>query len=877
MAEENEKLAVEQKITAEMKQQVNFTGDANRISNEDAEIRRRLRDSQFGITAELKEQLGIRSKISEQDREVLNLSRQVTSTISESNRELRRQGKLESQILKEKNLRAKTQQQLNDSASLLSKTSFEQLETLIAIARTTGLADEAYTRQLAKINQVDQALANQVALGVVQIGNIETSIQQREKELGTQREVNKNLGIAGALTDNLQRIGLRAFGGLGINLGVFEEGLADAKDQSTALAESFVGIDKIFSELGAKDLMQELENHPNLAPRIVAAAEAYVLSSDRVKDYQKVVNEIMQLEAEREKNQTRLAQLAGKEGLSNEELSEYQKLVDLLDSNVEKVVALKKEQAGISVEAAKAAKETGAFGRRLATLKKLGPGIGQALKQGLVDPFVLGVFSLEGMIRAFGELDSAQTDLQRSTGQGVSQFAQMEFSLVTQVDILKVANALTQELGRNAMNIFPDKILHDVAEFEKMLGLSAKEAGMLGVAAQITGRSMDDIGGSIADTVSSFNGANRSAVNQGQILKDVANASAGVSVSLGKNPEALAKAASQARRLGLELDKLDQIASSLLDFESSIENELSAQLLTGRDINMNKARELALTNDLEGLGKEIFNNSVDIHEFGSMNHIQQEAMAKAIGMSRDELARTAYLRALDNEMTAEQAAAAANVGLEDMKRLDVQKQLEASMQKIAQAMAGPVAAFANILNYVGGIIPALLVVVGLVKAVELSAKAKMIFDVISLARKNKELTTEAILLKLRSKGLGVAISTAIAYAAANPIKALAGLAAAAAVGTALYQIAKPKSIEDGAIDPDGGLMVSGPKGSIQLDPQDSIVAGTNLGGQGQSAQSNRELISKIDELISAVKQGGDVYLDSDKVGTALVKSSYQNS
>ena len=700
------------------------------------------------------------------------------------------------------------------------------------------------------MDEGEQALANQAALAVVQIGNIEESVNQREREVGVQREVNKNLGIAGALTDNLQRIGLRAFGGLGINLGVFEEGLANAKQESTALAESFVGIDKIFGDLGDKDLDSLIKTDPNIASRVVATAEAYILSTDKAKEYQGIVKEINKLESQREADLARLAELELINVLTGEEERERRRLQSIIAYTGQDLQDLRKEQELIAVEAAKAANSTGLFGRRVATIKKLGPGIGEALKQGIIDPFSIGLFSISNILKTFKELNKANVDLQRSTGQTVSQFAQMEFSLVTQVDILKVANALTQELGRNAMNIFPDKILHDVAEFEKMLGMSAKEAGMLGVAAQITGRSMDDIGGSIVDTVGSFNRANKSAVNQGQILKDVANASAGISVSLGKNPEALAKAASQARRLGLELDKLDQIASSLLDFESSIENELSAQLLTGKAINMNKARELALTNDLAGLGEELFKNSADLNEFSKMNRIQQEAMAKAIGMSRDELARTAYLRALDAGMTEKQAAAAAKVGLEDMKRLEVQQQLEAAMQKISQALVGPAAVLAAMAESSW----ALYTAIALIGTVSLAK------TIMSFAAMAGFATTTALALSFGAAAAAIAIGYGVVYAAQKNAENKA-----------------KASIKDGVINPDGGLMVSGPKGSIQLDPQDSLIAGTNLTGQGQSAQSNRELISKIEELISAVKQGGDVFLDGNKVGTALTMGSYRNS
>ena len=39
----------------------------------------------------------------------------------------------------------------------------------------------------------------------------------------------------------------------------------------------------------------------------------------------------------------------------------------------------------------------------------------------------------------------------------------------------------------------------------------------------------------------------------------------------------------------------------------------------------------------------------------------------------------------------------------------------------------------------------------------------------------------------------------------------------------------------------------------------------------------KEVESKLDQLISIVKEGGDVYMDGNKVGTAVVLSSYKSS
>ena len=62
------------------------------------------------------------------------------------------------------------------------------------------------------------------------------------------------------------------------------------------------------------------------------------------------------------------------------------------------------------------------------------------------------------------------------------------------------------------------------------------------------------------------------------------------------------------------------------------------------------------------------------------------------------------------------------------------------------------------------------------------------------------------------------------------------------------------SIKDGAIDPKGGLIVSGEKGSIQLDKEDSIIAGTNLGGKGKSSSGGGESSSAIVTAIAELRR-----------------------
>ena len=155
-----------------------------------------------------------------------------------------------------------------------------------------------------------------------------------------------------------------------------------------------------------------------------------------------------------------------------------------------------------------------------------------------------------------------------------------------------------------------------------------------------TGGNLEDNAKSFLGTVAVMNAQNKLTINAKQLLKEVANVSDSIKLSIGGTTEKLAEAAFKAKQFGINLAQADQISSSLLDFESSINNEISAELITGKDLNLEKARLLALNGDIAGAGAEILKQVGGTAEFTKMNRIQQEALAKAVGLSRDDLAKS---------------------------------------------------------------------------------------------------------------------------------------------------------------------------------------------------------------------------------------------
>ena len=172
----------------------------------------------------------------------------------------------------------------------------------------------------------------------------------------------------------------------------------------------------------------------------------------------------------------------------------------------------------------------------------------------------------------------------------------------------------------------------------------------------------------------------------------------GIAISYAGFPEKLGEAAAAARGLGMSLEGMDKIASGLLDFESSIAAEMEAELLTGQALNLEKARELALNNDLAGVANELANQGITSAKFSKMNRLEQEAQAKALNMSRDQMADMLIQQGLYVGMNEKGLSDAQKVALEDMKRVDAQEKFATAIGKLQQALAPIVGFFADILS-----------------------------------------------------------------------------------------------------------------------------------------------------------------------------------
>lgn len=203
-------------------------------------------------------------------------------------------------------------------------------------------------------------------------------------------------------------------------------------------------------------------------------------------------------------------------------------------------------------------------------------------------------------------------------------------------------------------------------------------------------------------------------LNNRKVLESITKASSAIKLNFKGSVPELAKAAAQTKALGLEMNRVEEIAGGLLDFESSIQSQMEAELMTGKALNVDKARYQALTNDTVGLAKTLAQDIGTAAEYGNMNRLQQESLAKAYGMSREEVSKMLLDQQLQKELgskgledaQAKYAAAVkegkeqeflAKIGDEQLRKQFEQNSLQTKQQAIQEKLASSMDSFAKAL------------------------------------------------------------------------------------------------------------------------------------------------------------------------------------
>ena len=529
---------------------------------------------------------------------------------------------------------------------------------------------------------------------------------------------------------------------------------------------------------------------------------------------------------------------------------------------------------------------------------------GSILKN-LKDPLVIATFFIKEMVDALRASDKATGELAKSMNISYSEANSMR-------NELQVVANLSGDVMINTKGL-QESLMAVNAELGTNVMLNSENLKIYTKLREASGLTMDDQKGIVAltnatkgnaeDITKEFLGAaratatnNKAVLNEKTLLKDIQNISAATTLSFGKDAGLIGDTVATVKALGLEMGKVEGIADSLLDFESSIENELQAELLLNKDLNLEKARQAALNNDLATVATEIAKQAGSSAEFGEMNRIQQEALAKAVGMNREELAKTLFVQEQIGNVSEEEAnlreqrinkLQAEGLSNEQIKKklgeetfdslknqASVQERLNKSVEKLREvfiSIAGPVMSIVSpLLDLVNLVLPGILTslqvilypltllsegINGVVDAFStgeniLKSMGKLMVGLVGTVLIYKGIMFAINAQKLIGKGLDATslvmgkskiaqlAAQAIIYALSNPFRALAALAVAGTVGAVAYGALS--KVGDLKIDPNGGPIVSSPKegGIFQGTKNDELRMGPTRALDASNSSTN---------------------------------------
>jgi len=153
-----------------------------------------------------------------------------------------------------------------------------------------------------------------------------------------------------------------------------------------------------------------------------------------------------------------------------------------------------------------------------------------------------------------------------------------------------------------------------------------------------TGKQIDNIKFQILGTARQQKMLTGLQIDERKVLKDVLTTSNAIRLSMKGGMDALIKSVAESQKLGKSLNELSRIGESLLNFEQSISSELEAELLLGRDLNLERARGAYFSGDMKSFQEEVNRLVKESGPDFKKNVIAQQALASALGISREELA-----------------------------------------------------------------------------------------------------------------------------------------------------------------------------------------------------------------------------------------------
>lgn len=515
-------------------------------------------------------------------------------------------------------------------------------------------------------------------------------------------------------------------------------------------------------------------------------------------------------------------------------LSTQLKLVQSTEDQTRKLLQIAESERRSTEEKKKQNSLTGVLGKKYNDIFK-------SFEKGAILSFIF-----KSLIDSAFRFSRISTEVGKNLGYSADQADRVTENFVQIAQSSSNSNVTLQNLGEAANELAASTGL--VAEYTadtletqimltKQFGLTGDEAGKIYEFSVLAGKAASTINREMVGAFVATRNNLRAGIPFKAAIAEASKVSGQLAANLQNNPSQIVKAVVQAKALGTSLEQVARQGESLLNFESSIEGQLKAELLTGKQLNLERARAAALAGDQIALAEELNKNVGSLEEFQRMNVLQQKALAEAVGLTSDQLADQLRKQKLAVESGKSLAQITEEEALQAQQRQNAQDKFNNAVTKlqdlVGNLVAGPFGQLLDIVSDIAGVI------------------FKILGPIVDIA----------------GKILGPIL------------KGISGVVGALGLSTADDMTGY------------GARTLITPQGAVALNNNDTVIAGTNLfkgddvmsypKGALSIGSDNSEMVSILKEVKSAIVAGNNktfgVNLDGRSVGTGVVRASYKSA
>ncbi len=545
-------------------------------------------------------------------------------------------------------------------------------------------------------------------------------------------------------------------------------------------------------------------------------------------------------------------------------------------------------------------------------------------------PLILLVAALGAGLHAYMELDKAAEGYRETTGFTASMTKKIDADVhhivvgyrglgVEAKDAYDVVNELAN--AQSDMFHFSEATVGSLSLLNKRMGIAVKDSAEVSSMFEQIGGLSEETAASVALQAASM--AKTAGVSAKEVFQDMAKNSGTLSKHMKGNVQLFVQQAVKAKMLGTTLEDMANTSEKLLDFESGIEEELTAATYVGGQFNLSRARALAYEGKIADANEEVLNQIQRSGDFRKQDYFTQQQLAKAAGKSVEEITKELGVKDKLSKLSGDQLEKAnklidSGVDVSKLSDEELKKQAEqlAKQERISGVMTDIQDKIAGMIEAVGGrltpVFDVLAKVIYFISDV-LGGIAEIIKTIFNPTESLSKLfekmgpLTSGIAVALTIAGTAVLgslvpgliragiaaaaqLPTMIASAVAAITSASAmtlGIGAVAIIGgisAAVMAMKSAQKVGDVMSPADGKTQISTKEGGLlELSRNDDVIAAPGLasalsGGGGSKpspiASSNNNMISALINEFRGVRNDMasgkiGVYMDNDKVSSKV--------